>query len=606
MTMPSLFLKRIRAVSIASILVLLATIAFSRQPAGTVAFTLSMEQPNSHLYHVNLRCDGIAKGTQDFKLPAWTPGFYGILDYAKNVRNFQVQDETGEILPWEKTNANTWRVATGLHSSVSVSYDVLANNPFVANSYLDENRGYIMPAGLFMHPVRQVSRPITLTIQLNPAWKSIATGLDQAKSGKHAYIAPDFDVLYDSPILMGNLDTLPSFEIQGVPHTFYGFNVGTFDRNQFMSDLKACLEAGIAVIGEIPYKQYTFLAIGPGPGGIEHMNSTSFGFSSKGLDTRAGRNRMLSFLSHEYFHHYNVKRIRPIAFGPFDYDVPNLTTMLWVSEGFTVYYEYLMLARAGLMTQDEMLDALRRNIAAYENSTGHLFQSATQSSYDSWSQGPFGRRGTGVVRTISYYDKGPVLGMLLDFKIRHEAGNRKSLDDVMRTLYRKYYKDQQRGFTDQEFREVCETTAGVSLDELFDYAGTTHDIDYPKYLAYAGLEIEKPKELPAASSGIIVEDKVGSLVVATLDRDSSIKDSTICAQDTIKSLDGARVDAKAFGETIASRKPGDTVRLIISRTGIDRAVDLRLGHAYERTFRMTPIEHPDSLQSAILKSWTKM
>jgi predicted metalloprotease with PDZ domain len=255
-------------------------------------------------------------------------------------------------------------------------------------------------------------------------WANVATGLDDVPGKKFTYAAADFDVLFDSPLLIGNLETLPAFTVKGIPHYFTGYKLGDFDRDAFMKDLKKIVEGGAAIIGDIPYKHYTFLGIGPGRGGIEHLNSSSLSFEGSQLNSTEGKVRMLSFIAHEYFHHYNVKRIRPIELGPFDYDSGSKTKLLWVSEGLTVYYEYLILKRSGLMTEQELFNAFRNNLSAYENKPGHMYQSVAQASYETWSDGPFGRTGDEVNKTISYYDKGPVLGMLLDFKIRHETKNR--------------------------------------------------------------------------------------------------------------------------------------------------------------------------------------
>jgi len=187
-----------------------------------------------------------------------------------------------------------------------------------------------------------------------------------------------------------------------------------------------------------------------------------------------------------------VKRIRPIALGPFDYDRENYTKMLWVSEGFTVYYEYLILNRAGLLTRDEILDYMENQIRSYENFSGHLCQSVAEASFNTWIQPFFARGGNAPETTVSYYSKGAVLGMLLDLKIRYETKNQKSLDDVMRYLYKKFYKELKRGFTDEEFQEACEKIAGCKLSDFFEYAYTVKEIDYPRYLGYAGLEIEMP------------------------------------------------------------------------------------------------------------------
>jgi predicted metalloprotease with PDZ domain len=592
-----------------AIFILAATFVSGQRPEGTMAFIVSMEQPGTHIYHVSFRCQGLKGESQDFKMPAWSPGYYGIFDFAKNVQNFHAEDGAGKELKWEKATPNDWKVQTGNVPTVTVTYDALATSTFVANAYLGEDRGCIVGTGVFMYVDGQVAHPVTVEIQLNSNWNSIATGLDPVSPDKpRTFVAPDFDVLYDSPILMGNLESLPAFEIEGIPHYFIGYKLGNnFDRDQFVKDLKATIEQGIAVIGEIPYTHYTFLGIGPGKGGIEHLNSASVPFTGNpALDTRAGKIRELSFLGHEYFHNYNVKRIRPIALGPFDYDKADLTNMLWVSEGFTVYYEYLMVARAGFMNQEELLDSFRRDMVAYENNTGHLFQSATQSSWDTWSQGPFGGRGGGgISKSISYYNKGSVLGLLLDFKIRHETKNKKSLDAVMQTLYQKYYKQLKRGWTDEEFRAVCEDVAGVSLKEFFDYASTTKDIDYDKYLGYAGLELEKPVDLPDSYLGAIVEDVNGKLIISAIEGNSPAQQAKLAVNDEIKALDGAKVDAAALNAAMALKKPGDKITLSVTRAGKDIDADVHLGHKMQRSFKIIPMANPDALQSAILKDWMK-
>ena len=596
--------RRFQAVVLILILAAAAPIAFGQAAEGTMAFTLSMPQPASHVYHVVFRCEGLPGPTLDFKMPAWTPGYYGLFDFAKNVRNFQAENGEGRPLAWEMTTANAWRVASDRAAVVTVAYDVLATSSFVAQCYLGEDRGYIVPGGVFMYVAGRIAHPVTVAIESNPAWSAIATGLDRVPAAaRPTYAAPDFDILYDSPILMGNLESLPAFEIQGIRHEFFGFKPQVPDPAKFMADLKAALEAGIAVIGEIPYRHYTFLAIGPGQGGIEHLNSTSFGFNGSGMATRAGEIRMLSFLAHEYFHSFNVKRIRPIALGPFDYDRENITGMLWVSEGFTSYYEALMLKRAGLTTADELLDELRGSIVAYENNPGHLFQSAVQSSLATWRQGPFGRRGDGIRKTISYYDKGVALGMLLDFAIRHATENKSSLDTVMRALYGTYFKSLGRGWTDAEFKAACEAAARAPLDEVFEYAATTKRVDYAKYLAYAGLELEKPKELPEAYLGAIAEDAGSKLIVAAVEDDSPAGRAGIAAQDEIKALDKAPVTAKALEAALAAKKPGDKTLALVSRGGLDREIEITLAPKPERSFRMRPIGAPDAMQAAILKDW---
>ena len=566
-----------------------------------MAFDVTINQPASHLFHVTLRYVNKGSEAVEFKMPAWTPGYYQLMNYASNVENFRATDKVGKALTWEKTGNNTWRVHTNKAAELRLSYAVKATRNFVAGNYLDENRGYISPAGVFMHVANQIQQPVTVTLHPHSDWKPIiATGLDSIPGKSNTFTAPDFDVLYDSPMLMGKLEKLPSFTVNGIPHYFIGYNIGKFDQNQFISDLKKIVAASVAVIGDIPYKQYTFIAIGPGGGGIEHLNSTSISFDGNGLNTPQGKLRLYKFLAHEYFHHYNVKRIRPVALGPFDYERENRTNMLWVSEGFTVYYEYLILRRAGLMTDDELLNSLRNNIAAYENKPGHLFQSATQASYETWEDGPFGRTGDEAYKTISYYEKGPVLGLLLDLKIRHETENKKSLDNVMRTLYQTYYQKKKRGFTDQEFRTVCETTAGTSLTEVFDYASTVKPIDYPKYLSYAGLAIDTTlKEVSNAWLGLAVREKSDSVYVADVDWESPAWKAGIRSGAVVSKLN----DQPATISALKSLTPVVPVKLLVVQRGQTDEKSIIPGKKSERSFQITRLPNADKLQQAVLADW---
>lgn len=594
--------RRSCLVALCLALVLAASAAFAQKPAGVMAFSVSMGQPSTHYYRVVFRCEGLKGETQDFKLPSWTPGFYQVMDYARNILNFQAEDRAGNRLEWEKVTKNTWRVKAGKAEAIIVHYDVYAFNRFVADSFLDDSQGFISPTSVFMHVAGRVKHPVTVSISPYPGWSKVATGLDPVEGRPLTFSAPDFDVLYDCPILVGDLEVLP-FEVRGVPHSFAGVSLGDFDRAGFVSDLKRIVEASAELMGEIPYRRYVFLSIGEGRGGLEHANSTALSFDGSGLNNPEGRKRWLSFVCHEYFHNFNVKRMRPIALGPFDYDKENYTNMLWVSEGFTVYYEGLILKRAGLFTRDDLLRQFQSSIRGYENVPGRLFQSAAASSFDTWLQS-FARAGNAVNTTISYYDKGAALGMLLDLKIRNESKNKKSLDEVMRFLYQTYDQQKKRGFTDQEFRRACEDAAGVPLPEVFEYASTVKDIDYPKYLAYAGLDIDvQPKEKPGAWFGASTRDQEGSLVISGVEWDSPASQGGLNLQDEVIALDGNRVNAQTLKDILSRKNPGDKVKILVARRDMIREFEVVLGKKTERSFDLKPIPNPNPLQAAILKDW---
>jgi predicted metalloprotease with PDZ domain len=471
------------------------TAASGQRGVPTLSYTVSMPDPSSHYYHVELSASDWNQDTLVLKMPKWTPGYYQILDYANAVENVKAKSDRNTSIAVRKVNGNSWAVGGIKKRSFVLSYDVKADKRFVAQCNLDSAHGYIVPAGLFLYVDKHLDAPVTIKINAPKTWE-IVTGLEQGKADNE-FVATDFDILYDCPILLGDLEALPSFKVRGIEHRFVGYKVGTFDRDKFMRNLEKVVAAAVNIIDDIPFSRYTFIGIGPGRGGIEHLNNTTISFDGSELSSPEAMNRMMNFLAHEYFHHYNVKRIRPLELGPFDYDKGSKTNLLWVSEGLTVYYEYLVVKRAGLVNEQTFLTNFEQRINAVENNPGRAFQSLKQASYETWSDGPFGTQGKEPGKAISYYDKGPLVGLLLDFAIRNATQNKRSLDDVMRLLYQRYYKELGRGFTDGEFEQTCEAIAGMSLSPLFEYVYTTRDLDYNKYLAYAGLTVDEEE----ASSG---------------------------------------------------------------------------------------------------------
>jgi len=495
--------------------------AFSQKGATQLHYTVSIPQPASHTYNVELNCSNFKQDTIRLKMPRWMPGYYQIMDYPKSVENMMVKDGKGNSIPVEKINENTWSIAGVKNKSFSVNYTIRTNRQFVANSYVDSAHAYIIPANTFLYVDGQLNIPVSVSLSFNSDWKKVATGLETVANKPNEFTAPDFDILYDCPILVGNLEELPSFKVKGIEHRFIGYNMGNFDRVLFMNNLKKTVEAAVNIIGDIPFKEYTFIGIGPGRGGIEHLNNTTISFDGKGLDKPGAMNRIMNFLAHEYFHHYNVKRIRPFELGPFDYDKANRTNLLWVSEGLSVYYEYLAVKRAGLVADTTLFMNFNGNLNAVENNPGRLYQSLQQASYRTWSDGPFGTQGNEKGKTISYYEKGPLVGMLLDFEIRNATENKRSLDDVMRFLYWKYYKEKNRGFTEAEFQAACEQVAGIPLSAIFEYVYSTKEPDYAKYLAYAGLKIDR-QQIESKEKGITQK-----LMITRIDSPTSLQASIL-------------------------------------------------------------------------------
>lgn len=451
----------------------------------TLRYKLSFEKYREQRITVNLELNP-PSGAHDLvlQLPVWTPGYYQLMDYPEGVSQFSASDAEGHLLETRGTGKGGWRLQLKTPGPVRISYTVAAEKSFVAENALDEQHAYIVPAATFLSVKDALDRPVLIKIIPLDHWRDVATGLKQVAT--NTYLAGDADILYDSPILSADLTQVAHFNVRGVPHKFLAYRVPRGDYAKFGKDLQSILNEAAEMMGEVPFSDYTFLGIGKGQGGIEHLNSTAVSLGGIPREPNE-RLRLLSFLTHEYFHHYNAKRIRPIELGPFDYQQPEKTRQLWVAEGLTVYYEGILMNRAGILDQGGLLKMWEDEINRYESNPGKKLQSLAQASENTFEEGPFGK---GVGKGISYYEKGPIVGLILDLKIRHESENKKCLDDVMRALYEHFYQTKSRGFTEEEFWNLCEQIAGSDLKDIRDYVYTTKELDYRPYLTYAGLELK--------------------------------------------------------------------------------------------------------------------
>jgi predicted metalloprotease with PDZ domain len=576
-------------------------------PTINYSFVVSVENPNRHYIHVEMTCINQSNDFIDFKMPVWTPGYYGIQNNSKHLTGFKAVNGHGEPLTFTKTLKNTWRVNTKNEPVVVVSYEVYADRLSVVTSYLDASQAFISPTSIFLFPDGEIQQPSLVTLKPYKEWKSISTGLDKIEGKPNTYFAPNFDVLFDCPILMGNQQEL-QFTVKGIPHILAVSEKDTLDKTRFISDLKKIIDAATYLMGDIPYKHYTFITIGSAGGGLEHSNSTVLSCRNSVADTTnmVKYKRWLSFVAHEYFHLYNVKSIRPIALGPFDYDRECYTNLLWFSEGATVYYENILLNRAGILSRDECLNNITESIVEFENRPGRLMESATESSFDAWIHF-FERNAENRNNTISYYDKGCALSLLLDLKIRDETKNQKSLDDVMRLLYYKYYKELERGFTDEEFREVCETIAGTSLSEIFTYAGNVVAIDYPKYLAIPGLTIDTCAQLVVGRAyfGASLRSDEEKCWLKGVERNSPAWNAGLGNDIEVLTIDGQKACNEVFESVMETKKAGDMLRLSISVGDKPAEIEVELAPKMEKSFKIEEMEFVSDLQNEIKELWLK-
>ncbi len=456
--------------------------------------------PDAHAAEVRATIPTRGRPVVDLMMPVWSPGFYRVENYAGRVQDIDARTADGAALRVERPQQNRWRVTTNHAARVVVSYRMSCAENSVTTNFVSAGLAVLNGAPTFITLVEKESRPHDVRLELPPSLPKAMTALDAAPGGQaNHYRAADYDTLVDSPIVAGNLD-VREFTVDRRPH--YLVNAGEpgqFDGAKASADLQTIVGQARELWGFLPYRRYVFLNVfRQGGGGLEHKNSTLLTFSAARAATDTGYHTWLSFVAHEYFHAFNVKRLRPIELGPFDYEHEPRTRNLWISEGFTSYYASLLLARAGIDRTPQFLAALSSPIRQLQQAPGRLVQTLEQSSWDVWTNSMSGIN-TNANTSVSYYVKGEVAGFLLDARIRHATGGAKSLDDVMRLAYNRYAGA--RGFTSEEFRKTAEDVAGVDLREWFRRTvASTEELDYGEALNWFGLRFPSHERADAAQS----------------------------------------------------------------------------------------------------------
>jgi predicted metalloprotease with PDZ domain len=447
--------------------------------------------------------------------------------------------------------------------------------------------------------------PSTLEITPPNNWKKVSTSLKKTSDNLFKYNAPNYDILVDSPIEIGNQLEF-NFDASGTKHKVAMYGKGNFDVELLKTDMAKIVESCTEVFGENPNKDYVFIIhnLTNGSGGLEHLSSTTLQVNRWGYEQGRKYEGFLSLVAHEYFHLWNVKRIRPITLGPFDYDSENYTNLLWLCEGFTSYYDELLLKRAGYYNSEKYLHKLANTISRVENQPGNKVQPVTEASFHAWIKA-YRPNENSKNTTISYYPKGALLANALDLIILENTNGEKNLDDVLRALWNEYYKKLNRGFTDNEFQDVVEQVAGKKLDDFFqNTVAGVEMIDYKTYFSYAGCElINKYEGSVNVGLGISTSLNNGRLIVSRVERGNSAYKHGINVNDEIIAIDNYRIADNDLTTIVKHHKAGDEIVITVSRDGIMMDIRVTLSKDTKVNYRIVPIKSPTEKQQLIYKKW---
>jgi len=569
-----------------------------------VSYNLSFPQPHTHYIEVEMKIENINQDVLDLKMAVWAPGSYLIREFPKNIDSFEVLSQ-GKEIDHKKIKKNAWRVGTKDINSITVNYKVYCFELTVRTSFIDAEKAYLNGTSIFLFPDNGIGLSSTVNIEPFEDWKEISTSL-KTDGDKWTRIAPNYDVLFDSPLLIGN-HQIHEFTAQGIPHYIAIEGIGNYDPEKMKKDFAKIVDVETEIFGDNPCDDYTFIILSTenSYGGLEHLNSSSMIYPRWSFEPYTSYVRFLSLITHEYFHLWNIKRIRPATLGPFDYETENYTNLLWVAEGFTSYYDEYLLRRAGFIDSKAYFKLIESVFNYCENTPGRKVQSLADASFDAWIK-YYRKNENSDNCCVSYYQKGAGVAVLLDLAIRNETNGKTSLDDVMKYMYEKFYKEEGRGFTDEEMQETILEVVGIPCTEFFtNYIHGTDDLNYNKYLGFAGLKlVDKNENNKSTYLGVNTEanDK-GQLVITKVDSEGAAYAAGLNANDEIIAVNGFRVNAKNFGKFIKMNKPGEEVEFMVSRAGLVRKFTAQLTNNPKSSFNIAKVEDPTAKQKKIYKDW---
>lgn len=552
-----------------NILLLIASSLTLLTNAQSISYQLRMPKPQNHYFEVEMTLADFKEKQLDFKMPVWAPGSYLVREFSKNVNLVKAFDEKGKELKVQKKNKNTWTILTDGNKKIKVKYEVYSFELSVRTPFLDLTHGFVSGSGVFMYIDGYKEKKGILEIVPHSSFKTITTALPKApvslqKDGSQTFEFSNYDQLVDCPIEIGNQEVF-EFTAFGVKHTVAMYGEAYYDVPTLKVDMAKIVEAESAVFGVNPNKEYTFIVhnVVDGQGGLEHANSCVLSVNRWTYGGSEYRN-FLNLVAHEYFHLWNVKRIRPIELGPFDYDQENYTTLLWVMEGFTSYYDELILRRAGYYTKEEILGKIQSSVNYVEGSIGSRVQPVAHASFDAWIKA-YRPTENSANTSMTYYSRGTILGAVFDVAIISNSKGKQGLDHFMKHLYQKFYVEMNRGFTEAEFKAELEKFVGKNLDDFFKkYIHGTEIIPYAEIFDNVGVSIKDVTTFKP-SFGATVREENGKVIVKAIRANSCAEDAGISVGDEIIGCNGFRVNQSMLEGMMNGLNTSETAELLVAR-----------------------------------------
>ncbi|MCP6761666.1 MAG: M61 family metallopeptidase [Fischerella sp. CENA71] len=567
----------------------------------TIHYQVAMPQPENHLFEVTLQLVGYPFSTLDLKLPVWTPGSYLVREYAKHLQDFTAF-ANDKPLSWRKISKNHWQIETENVSEVTIKYRIFANELTVRTNHLDSTHGYFNGAALFFRIPEFDKQPIFVTIVTPRSEWQVTTALPPVPGQVNTFCALDFDTLVDSPFEIGS-HQLYHFQVQGKPHELAIWGRGNFQVQQMIADITKIIEVEAQMFGGLPYERYVFLVhlFAQAYGGLEHKNSCSLIYQRFGFRDREKYDRFMQLVAHEFFHLWNVKRIRPKELELFDYDQENYTPCLWFCEGTTSFYDLLIPLRAGIYDVKSFLNNWGKEITRYLTTPGRKVQPLSESSFDAWIK-LYRQDANSGNSQISYYLKGEMISFLLDLLIRCRHQNERSLDDVMVQMWQKFGKGE-IGYTSEQLQEVIASVAGIDLSDFFKrYIDGTEELPFNEYLEPFGLQLVAHTETEPYL-GMRVSNEHGRDIIKFVEVGSPAQLAGIDPGDELLAIDGIKVTANQLSDRLKDYQPTDIIQVAVFHQDELRIYPVSLASPPASKYQVQPVVNPSATQTRNFDGW---
>ncbi len=569
-----------------------------------ISYQVAMSQPTSHLFEVSLQVENWQKSVLDLKIPVWTPGSYLVREYARHVQDFVAESSGDKItLSSKKISKNHWQISTQNCSEITINYRVFANELTVRTNHLDATHGYFNGAALFFFIPGWEKQPIQVKILPPNDWQ-VTTTLPVVDKASNLFEAPDFDTLVDSPVEIGQ-QKIYNFTVLDKPHSLAIWGQGNAKPEKIIEDTSKIIAAEAQMFGGLPYEQYLFLLhlSGSGYGGLEHKDSCTLNYPRFGFSDREKYNRFLQLVAHEFFHLWNVKRIRPKALETFDYEAESYTTSLWFCEGATSYYDVLIPLKAGIYNRQTFLENISKDLTRYLSIPGRKVQPLGESSYDAWIK-LYRRDANSDNNQISYYLKGELVSLLIDLLIRAKHQNQRSLDDVMRLMWQRFGIDE-IGFSSQQLQAAIAEIAGENLDSFFSLClDSTEELPFEQYLEPFGLSIKtvtEPEAIPYM--GIKVQTESDREIIKFVEADSPAMDAGIDAGDELLAIDGIRIASQSLNQRLKDYQINDIIQVTVFHQDELKTLPVTLAKPQPSRYELVIKDNLSAIQQQNLSGW---